>query len=280
MVDHHVGMGVRGILIAGTCGEGPVIARREVHKLTSLTAEAASGRLLVSVQVTDNSSCRVLENIRQAMIDGADIAVLSEPWYEIPLADTACRERYYFDVLEHSDLPIGIYVRRKYLPPDAYRRMVAHPNVVLLKDSSLSDELMAAFVAYASERSDIVLLTGDEFHPGKYLRAGYDGILAGGCIVTGLLLQDILRAARAGEYDEVAALQAELDNIHHVIYGDERATGWLTGLKYTLKLMGVFSHECNYAAYPLSSDARKTIERLVGQNKYLVSYAEDPVSRK
>lgn len=267
MVEHHIYMGIRGLFLAGTCGEGPLLSRRQVDLLVRRSAEAAAERLKISVQVTDNSYCRVLDNIKRAGDNGADIVIVSEPSYEIPLAGAAWREKYYREILDHSMLPVGIYVRQNYLPESVYQDIIDHPNMVMLKDSSMNDKLMHLFVRNPSRAA---LLTGDEFHLGKYLQAGYDGILSGGCIVSGLILKDILEAARNNDYDTVAELQRESDLLLHTIYGDAKFSGWLTGLKYTLTLMGVFAREDNFGDYPLMNSSREEIKRLVASSQRLI----------
>ena len=71
MVDHHVQLGVAGLMLAGTCGEGPWMRQRDREQLTRVTVDAARGRIVVAVQVTDNSAGRTLDNIEDAARWGA-----------------------------------------------------------------------------------------------------------------------------------------------------------------------------------------------------------------
>jgi dihydrodipicolinate synthase/N-acetylneuraminate lyase len=66
MVAHHVDLGVAGVMLAGTCGEGPWLRDRDREALVRTTVEAARGKLTVALQVTDSSSVRVLDNIDRA----------------------------------------------------------------------------------------------------------------------------------------------------------------------------------------------------------------------
>src|SRR5512144_344112 len=70
MVAHHCRLGVKGLFLAGTCGEGAWLPEREKRRLVETVAKHASGKLLVSVQVTDNSAARILDNMRAAREDG------------------------------------------------------------------------------------------------------------------------------------------------------------------------------------------------------------------
>lgn len=51
---------------------------------SKITVKYAKGRLTLAVQVTDNSSARILDNIKQTRDDGADIAVIAPPYF-LPL---------------------------------------------------------------------------------------------------------------------------------------------------------------------------------------------------
>ena len=66
LVEHHLKLGVTGVMLGGTCGEGPWLRADDRETLTRTTVAASAGRLRVALQVTDNSAGRVLANIEQA----------------------------------------------------------------------------------------------------------------------------------------------------------------------------------------------------------------------
>lgn len=84
MVEHHIKLGVKGLFLAGTCGEGAWMTNDQRRQLVQNTVKYAKGRLTLAVQVTDNSSARILDNIKQTRDDGADIAVIAPPYF-LPL---------------------------------------------------------------------------------------------------------------------------------------------------------------------------------------------------
>ena len=75
MVEHHIKLGVKGLFLAGTCGEGPWMPDYQKQELFEQTAKYANGKLTLAVQVTDNSAARILENIKMAKNCGADISI-------------------------------------------------------------------------------------------------------------------------------------------------------------------------------------------------------------
>jgi len=268
MLDHHYRLGVRGLLLAGTCGEGPFLPVREVRRLTRSAAEANEGRLRLAVQVTDNSYVRVLEKVREAAADGAEIAVISEPWFMFPRATEFMKEKYYFEVLERSVLPVGLYCREMILSVEAYRRLLLHPNLCMAKDSTMNVDFMSICAEILSERRDFALLM-------QYLKAGYTGALCGGAVLVGQLLGGILAAAGRGDYGEVSRLQEQSNRILYTVYGGKDFSSWIPGLKYMLCQMGIFREGVCVAEYPLPGRVKGEIERLwLAEREVLRPYAE------
>lgn len=62
MIDHHERLGVNGLFLAGTNGEGPWLPEREKRILVETVVRHVDGYIPVAVQVTDNSTDRILDN--------------------------------------------------------------------------------------------------------------------------------------------------------------------------------------------------------------------------
>ena len=58
LVEHHLRLGVQGLFVGGTCGEGPWRTDDQRRTMIRKTAAAAGGRLVVAAQVIDTSSAR------------------------------------------------------------------------------------------------------------------------------------------------------------------------------------------------------------------------------
>ena len=267
MVEHHLRLGVKGLFIAGTCGEGPFLPRKEIRKLTTKTVEAAGGRLIIAVQVTDNSFSRVLENIAEAKADGADVAVIAEPWFLKIQENNPVLEKYYFKSVEKSPLPVGLYIRLLLFPMNIYRQLFMHSNVRLIKDSSINSDMMRLCASASKKRRDLTALTGYEFGIPEYLKAGYDGALAGGGILIGGLICKMVEAARLRKFDEAANIQKHCAKILYATYGGKKIKSWLTGLRYALVRMGIFRSRAGYLEYPLPASVIKNIDNMIRKEK-------------
>src|SRR5690606_2022663 len=111
---------------------------------------------------------------------------------------------------------------------------LAEPNLVLIKDSSVSSEKRDAYLAH--KREGVALMSGDEFNVTPYITAGYSGVMLGGAIFNGALTRRILDAL-----DDAERLQSRMNDLMWIVYGGKKITCWLSGLKYLLTRMGVFS---------------------------------------
>ena len=269
MVKHHIRLGQKGLFIGGTCGEGPWLPRKDMRRLTEITAAAAGSKLKVAVQVTDNSFSKVLENIKDAKADGADIAIVAEPWFAGPMRPD-CIEEHYMKIAEKSSLPVGIYSRgAAFVSLDIYAKVLRHKNVCLFKDSSLNDDIMKLALSIAAKR-ELCILTGYELGMVKYLAAGYDGVLAGGGILIGGLTVKMVEAARQGDTAELNRLQSHCDKINYAAYGGKKIVSWLTGLKYALVKMGIFSTTAGYLKYPMPKTVQKSIDSMIKKEQQVL----------
>jgi 4-hydroxy-tetrahydrodipicolinate synthase len=270
LVEHHVRLGVNGLFICGTCGEGPWMPDRERREMVRAVVAAARGRLVIAAQVTDNSAARILDNMRAAAEDGADLAVIAPPLFLLN-ATPANVAALYSEAIRGCPLPVGVYDRGKYsavpVTSEALRQIYAEPKVVLIKDSSTDPERMKLALAARAARPTLRLLNGDEFACAQYLQAGYDGLLLGGGIFNGKLAGMILEAVRAGRDAEADRLQRRMNRLMWDVYGGKKITCWMSGLKHLLVEMGLFQTTRNFLNYPLTPGCQRAIAKALVREK-------------
>lgn len=270
LVAHHLRLGVKGLFLCGTCGEGPWMPDPQRREMVRTTVAAARGRLVVAVQVTDNSAARILDNMRTAAADGADLAVIAPPFFLLNATPDNVAALY-LEAIRGCPIPVGIYDRGKNaavpVTDEALRRILAEPKVVLVKDSSADLERMKFTVGLRQARPDLRLLNGWEFNNIPYLQAGYDGLLLGGGIFNGRLAGMIVAAVQAGRLREAERLQKRMNRLMWDVYGGKKITCWLTGLKHMLVEMGIFRTTHNHLRYPLTGSCRRAIARALARDR-------------
>ena len=274
LVDHHLRLGVDGLFILGSCGEGPWLPREAHRPFIREVCRRNDGRMTIGAQVTDNSAPRIIENAKIAADEGADVAIMAAPFKLMGPLATSKLQGLYLDAIEGSPLPMGIYDlggRDKTLvPPDVIAEVLRHPKVVALKDSSASDERQANALAVRAERPELRIMSGDEFDLPKFLGAGYDGLVLGGAIFNGALARQIMGAVAAGEMDRARQMQDRMNTLMWDVYGGKTISTWLAGLKHLLVRMGIFSTHVNLLGYDLTDDCAAAIETALERDREIL----------
>jgi len=282
MVEHHLRLQIDGIMLCGSCGEGPWLPDLERETLVKDTVEAAAGRLPVAVQITDSSQQRMLEFARRCADWGADMIVVAQPYH---IANRTPRRIFEIirDTIRDAPLPAGFYDRgtitQNPLDAEFIPDLISETNLVLLKDSSADIAKRTAYVTAASTRPDLQLLNGVEFSLPDYIDAGYHGALLGGAIFNARIARQIFEAHRAGDISGANSLQERMNELMWIAYGGKSITCWLSGLKCLLCRMGVFSTITNLPDYSLTDECRDAIEEIFdGDDPYgfLADLLPDP----
>jgi 4-hydroxy-tetrahydrodipicolinate synthase len=130
--------GTAAVLIMGSTGETSMLSPEERKRIIVETAKMKSPRMPVFFGATGNNTQATIDNVRFAKENGADGAILAAPAYICaPEADI---ERFFLDVADATDLPLGIYNNPPRVKSDLHwdhlLRIFKHPNYVIHKEST------------------------------------------------------------------------------------------------------------------------------------------------
>ena len=278
LVRRHIDLGVRGLLIGGTSGEGPFMPADQLTELIGLMRRAAGQELVLAVQVTDTSASRVLHNMGLYLDAGADSLVIAPPWLVAPFCNRDFMRRYFLEPLEKFDGPMGLYVRQPLptaeLDLDFWVELAHHPKVSLVKDSSGDNDYRASLAAVRRRRDDLTLLTGNEFDVIGAAAAGYDGGLLGSGILNATFIRLALEAFERGDQPEADAWQARSNSFLRDLFREDIGC-WMSGLKYALTRLGLFSTAFTHLSFPLDDADRARIDAALERE---AEYLEVPVA--
>lgn len=265
VIDHHAALGVNGLMLGGTCGEGPWMPIEDLEVLVKRAVKHNAGRIGIAVQVTDNSSARMLRHIDRMAAAGADYAVIAAPYFMM----NATPERIfdvYRETIEGSSLPVICYDRgagdRYRLTGEQLPALMALKNLVMFKDSSCDPERAAIRREAQRSRPDVVILSGDEFSVAKDVIGGMNGGFLGGAVFNAPLAHSILADIRDGNPERALATQQIMNDLMLTVYGGPKILAWMSGLKYLMKKLGLFSTTASYLGYPLADEFRAGIDAL------------------
>lgn len=276
LAEHHYRLGVRGVFIGGTSGEGPYLPQKMRHRLAAATVKAHEGRMATAIQITDNSAERMIDNLRYYADTGIDMAVIAPPFVSIHAS-----QDYLFDmyarVIEASPVPIGLYHHgtKSTVPvlKETIVRLARLEKVLTLKDSAGTPEDTAAILGVRDAlrgKKHFFAYSGNEFDCIGAAQAGYDGMMIGGACFNAAIARKIFLAARSGNLDEARNLQERLNRLMYDVFGGPKIECWLAGEKQLMVELGVFtSNYCviNYRLNPECYSALKAA--LLREKEYL-----------
>ncbi|HEY1363682.1 MAG TPA: 4-hydroxy-tetrahydrodipicolinate synthase [Xanthobacteraceae bacterium] len=130
--------GTSAVLIMGSTGETSMLTPEEKKKIIVETAKLKSPAMPIFFGCTGNSTEATIANVRFAEDNGADGAILAAPPYICaPEADI---ERFFLDVADSTELPLGIYNNPPRVKSDLtwehLIRIFRHPHYVVHKEST------------------------------------------------------------------------------------------------------------------------------------------------
>lgn len=149
LLAFHRANGTSAVLVMGSTGETSMLSTQEKRDIIRKVSKLKTAEMPLFFGCTGNNTEATIENVRFARDNGADGAILAAPAYIC--ASESDIERYFLDVADSTDLPLGIYNN----PPrvktdlhwDALRRLFTHPNYVIHKESTSRVGQVAQFLA-------------------------------------------------------------------------------------------------------------------------------------
>jgi 4-hydroxy-tetrahydrodipicolinate synthase len=130
--------GTSALLIMGSTGETSMLSPEEKKKIIVECSKMKSAKMPIFFGCTGNNTQSTIANVRFAKDNGADGAILAAPAYICAPEDDI--ERFFFDVADATDLPLGIYNNPPRVKSDLHwdhlLRIFKHPNYVVHKEST------------------------------------------------------------------------------------------------------------------------------------------------
>jgi 4-hydroxy-tetrahydrodipicolinate synthase len=137
LIDFHERHGTAAVLIMGSTGETSLLSAEEKNRIVVETAKMKR-TMPIFFGCTGNNTETTIASVRFARDNGADGAILAAPAYVC--ASEADIEKFFLDVADATDLPLGIYNNPPRVKTDLHwdnlLRLFRHPNYVVHKEST------------------------------------------------------------------------------------------------------------------------------------------------
>jgi 4-hydroxy-tetrahydrodipicolinate synthase len=138
LLQFHAQHGTAAVLIMGSTGETSMLSAEEKKAIIVETARMKTPGMPIFFGCTGNNTDATIASVKFARDNGADGAILAAPAYICaPEADI---ERFFLEVADATDLPLGIYNNPPRVKSDLHwehlLRIFKHPNYVVHKEST------------------------------------------------------------------------------------------------------------------------------------------------
>ncbi len=205
LIDHQIGGGTQGLVVAGSTGEAHMLDEHEYERLLAFAVERVARRIPVLAGTGEAATSGTIARTRRAKALGADAALVVTPYYVRPTQDGL--RRHFLEVAEHCDIPVVMYNVPSRTGCDMLPETVAalrdDPRIVGIKEAVGTPERIRAIAQLA--RPGFVYLSGDDGSATEAMLAGAAGVVS---VLNNLVpgpFRELCDTARSG--DRTAAMQ-------------------------------------------------------------------------
>jgi 4-hydroxy-2-oxoglutarate aldolase len=251
------GIGLAGILVAGSTGEAPYLAEHERLRLVEVARQAVKAPEILMVGTGLESTRATLKLSREAVARGADALLVLTPNYYKPRMDSAALVAHYRAVGAGVTRPVLIYSIPQFtgldVDPATIGKLSRLPNVVGLKESSGKLEFVKAILAKVQRGFRVVVGAPSIFYDA--LCEGAVGAVLGVANYAPSLCVGLYQAFLHRHAEEARDLQQRLAPLGQKInlpYG-------VAGIKAALDVCGSHGGIPRLPLLPVSAPTKKQI---------------------
>jgi 4-hydroxy-tetrahydrodipicolinate synthase len=255
LIDFHVEQGTDALVVAGTTGESATLKTGEHAELLAEAARLARGRIPVIAGTGSNSTGQTLDLSIKVQELGVDAFLLVVPYYNKPSQEGLYQ--HFRTVAEAVRLPVILYnVPGRTacdLLPETVARLCEIPNVVGLKEATGSLERLAELRRLCGDRLE--LYSGDDATAMEFMLGGGIGDVSVTANVAPAAMHDMCAAARAGDRERAAAVNAPLEALHRDLFLESNPVP----VKWALHELGLIGPGIRLPLVPLAEKFRPAL---------------------
>jgi len=255
--------GLSGYVVAGSNGEGVLLAHDELTTALSTARRAAPASKLIIAGTGRQSTGATITTTRAAADAGADAALVVTPFFYGPQMTGDALRRHFETLADASPIPIIIYNVPKFthlnLAPATVARLSAHEKIVAIKDSAGNIGQIIDLIRLCPPDFDILVGNGPAYLSG--LQAGASGGILALANVAPRECVAIWDLARSGQFEKTMAIQQRLMPVGRAVtsgYG-------IAGLKAALDLLGYYGGDPRPPLLPADDATRKAMRRILAE---------------
>jgi 4-hydroxy-tetrahydrodipicolinate synthase len=259
LIDHQLGAGTEGLVVAGSTGEAHALDAGEFDALLNFAIKRVAGRVPVLAGTGTANTRKTIVATRRARECGADAALVVTPYYVRPTQEGLLR--HFAEVADHGGLPVVLYnVPSRTgcdLLPQTTARLAQHGGIVGIKEARGDAERIAEVVALKNPQFSI--LSGDDPSCMLAMLSGADGVISVAANAAPHPMRELCDAARAGDADGARRIDSILAPLFELIGVEPNPIP----VKWCLHLLGLGEADLRLPLVALSPVHRERATRVM-----------------
>ena len=251
LVEYHIAHKTDAIVVCATTGEAPTLEDDD-HKKALLTAvKTANGRVPIIAGTGSNYTDHAIMMSQYAEKIGCDGVLLVTPYYN----KTTQRGLYqhFKAIAESTSLPIILYNipgrTAVNISLETYIKLDEFPNIVGVKEATGDVSLAARII----NNTEFNVYSGNDDIIVPIMSVGGKGVISVASNVIPGVLDTMVRAGLAGDFDTAAAISARIQPLNKALFREINPIP----VKEAMKMIGF---DCGGCRLPLTNAGIETKE--------------------
>jgi 4-hydroxy-tetrahydrodipicolinate synthase len=271
MVEFQIQHGVSGLVPCGTTGETPAMSEAEDRVVVGTVVRIANGRVPIIAGTGSNSTDMAIKYTKMAREVGADGSLQVAPYYNKPTQEGLYR--HFAAIAESTALPLVLYNipgrTGVTISADTMARLAEIPNIVGVKDSTLSMNMISDVIRLCGEEFDV--LSGDDPMTLPLVALGGRGVISVASNVAPGAVSDMVRAVLEGDWERGRELHYELLPLFRALFVETNPIP----VKTAASLLGLCSDEMRLPLVPMEGENLRALQETLDRSAHLLPTPEE-----
>ncbi|MCA1847691.1 MAG: 4-hydroxy-tetrahydrodipicolinate synthase [Actinobacteria bacterium] len=271
MVEFQIEHGVSGLVPCGTTGETPAMSEEEDRVVVETVVRVAAGRVPVVAGTGSNSTDMAIKYTKMAQEVGADGSLQVAPYYNKPTQEGLYR--HFAAIAESTELPLILYNipgrTSVTISAETMARLAEIPNIVGVKDSTLSMNMISDVISLCGEEFDV--FSGDDPMTLPLIALGGVGVISVASNVAPGAVSDMVKALLEGDFERGRELHYELLPLFRALFVETNPIP----VKTAASLLGLCSDEMRLPLIPMGGENLRRLQETMDRSAHLLPTPEE-----
>jgi 4-hydroxy-tetrahydrodipicolinate synthase len=256
------------LVIGGTTSEFPALTFEERLEIIQCVVSKVARQVPVIAGTGLPSTRETIKLTQKAEEIGANMAVIIVPYYQRPSQNGVYE--HYKAVAESTNLPIMLYNMPFFagvnIQPDTFKRLAQIPNIMAIKEEAGVNPLqITQFINSAPDT--FMFYDGDDSMILPVLIQGAIGAVAGGALVIGKYIREMLDAFFGGDLQKAISIHHKIAPFYKKVFGLRENP--IPMIKEALHQIGIDVGVCRRPLVMANEQEKKTINETLKQLELL-----------